>query len=205
MGVTLHYKGKLKSLEMIEEITSELLDIAVAKEWKYQIINPEDFDKEIDPHIPLIKGIMAFPNNCDPLTFTFINDGRLISPMISLFSEKDINKFLAEDSYYAFTKTQNAGVETHIEIVNLLKYLSQKYFEVWECIDDSGYYHTGDKQNLIKTLGVIDSAMEALEDAFEVHAEMIDNSKPEEIVNFISEVLAGQDLDIQIVNSMEEE
>ena len=38
MGVTLHYKGQLKSPDVIDDITRELIDISEAREWKYQII-----------------------------------------------------------------------------------------------------------------------------------------------------------------------
>jgi len=151
MGVTLHYKGKLKSSDLIETITNELSDISEAREWKYQIINIGD---KIDPDGTSLKlkGIMTGPENCEPISMTFIEDGRLISPMLTVFPPEDIQKFLKDDDFFAFTKTQMAGAEVHIEIVKLLKYLSSKYFETWECKDDSDYYETGDATKLEETM-----------------------------------------------------
>jgi|GEM_PF-668683 len=200
MGVTLHYKGQLKSVELIEQITNELIDISEARGWKYQIINIGDKNKSEAGNLNL-KGLMTGPEHCEPISMTFIEDGRLISPMLTVFPPEDIEKFLKDDDFFAFTKTQMAGAEVHIEIVKLLKYLSSKYFETWECKDDSGFYETGDLSKLEETMGVIDKAMTALDDAFQEHGDSLDKENPQEMIDFISNVLGVEDIEVKIVNA----
>ncbi len=200
MGVTLHYKGKLKSATLIEDIVSELTDISEARNWKYQIIKPDSKDDPEKEFLNL-QGIMTAPENCEPISMTFLADGRLVSPVLSVFSPDDIKQFLEEDDYYAFTKTQFAGVETHIEIVKLLKYLSSKYFEVWDCKDDSEYYQTEDVTKLEETMDTIDKAMTALDDAFHEHGDTLDKGNPQEMMDFISSVLGVDDIEVKIVNA----
>jgi len=56
MGVTLHYGGVLKSPALISEITSEVQDIAEAKNWKYKLIGEHPTDEYLQ-----VKGIMMLP------------------------------------------------------------------------------------------------------------------------------------------------
>ncbi|MFT6337412.1 MAG: hypothetical protein ACI86M_001369 [Saprospiraceae bacterium] len=199
MGVTLHYKGTLKSVTLVDEITNELIDISEARDWDYKIIKSKK-DSTVSSGLKL-NGIMTGPKGCEPISMTFLTDGRLVSPMLSVFPEDDIKRFLEDDDYYAFTKTQFGGTETHIEIVKLLKYLSTKYFDTWDCKDDSEYYQTGDKEKLEETMGFIDNAMTALDDAFNEHGDSLNKDNPQEMIDFISSVLGVEDIEVKIVNA----
>ena len=199
MGVTLHYKGKLKSTALIDAITNELVDISEARGWDYKIIKSNE--DSTDKSVLKLNGIMTSPKGCEPISMTFLSDGRLVSPMLSVFPEEDIKRFLEEDDYYAFTKTQFGGTETHIEIVKLLKYLSTKYFDTWDCKDDSDYYQTGDREKLVETFGFIDNAMTALDDAFNEHGDSLNKDNPQEMIDFISSVLGVEDIEVKIVNA----
>lgn len=199
MGVTLHYKGTLKSVALIDDITNELIDISEARGWDYKVIKSKN---DLTSKSGLIlNGIMTSPKGCEPISMTFLSDGRLISPMLSVFPDEDIKRFLEDDDYYAFTKTQFGGTETHIEIVKLLKYLSTKYFDTWDCKDDSEYYQSGDKDKLQETMGFIDNAMTALDDAFNEHGDSLNKDNPQEMIDFISSVLGVEDIEVKIVNA----
>jgi hypothetical protein len=199
MGVTLHYKGRLKSTTLIAEITEELVDISEARDWEYQIIKSKNGST---PKSGLeLDGIMTGPKGCEPISMTFLSDGRLVSPLLSVFPSDDIKRFLEDDDYYAFTKTQLGGTESHIEIVKLLKYLSKKYFDTWDCKDDSEYYKTGDKEKLKETMGYIDNAMTALDEAFDEHGDTLNKNNPQEMIDFISSVLGVEDIEVKIVNA----
>ncbi len=199
MGVTLHYKGALKSPLLIDEIVNELIDISEAREWGYKVIKSK---KDSIPESGLIlNGILVSPTDSEPISMTFLDDGRLISPMLSVFPPDDIKRFLEDDEYYAFTKTQLAGIEMHIEIVKLLKYLAAKYFDSWECKDDSEYYQTGDVEKLKETMGFIDSAMNALDEAFSEHGDSLNKDNPQEMIDFISSVLGVEDIEVKIINA----
>lgn len=216
MGITLHYKGKLKSVDLVPALKQELIDIAVSKDWHYTIVDPEDQfylgeedeseedelgsrDKK-DAPLPL-TGLMLGADNAEPLYLTFLPDGRLISPLLAVFGRKDIEAFLAEDEYYAFTKTQNSGSEVHIEYVRLLKYISSKYFIEWNCKDDSEYYETGDEQYLVETMDMINNTMSALEDAFSEHGHSLNHANPDEVKDFISSVLGVDNIEIKMVGA----
>jgi len=199
MGVTLHYKGILKSPSLIEEITNELIDISEAKEWSYKLIKSQKQDS-LDSGLNL-NGIMLNPEGCEPISMTFLDNGRLVSPMLSVFPPNDIKRFLEDDAYYAFTKTQFAGIDTHIEIVKLLKYLAEKYFDTWDCKDDSEYYQTGNVEKLKETMGFIDNAMNALDEAFSEHGDSINKDNPQEMIDFISSVLGVEDIEVKIINA----
>lgn len=200
MGVTLHYKGKLKSEELIDEVIKELVDISEARNWRYQIITPAE-KEEAESEALILSGIMTGPESCEPISMTFLPDGRLVSPMLSVFPREDIERFLKDDDYYAFTKTQFGGAETHIEIVKLLKYLSSKYFQSWDCKDDSEYYQSEDAEKLEETMDTIDKAMTALDDAFNEHGDALDKGNPQEMIDFISSVLGVDDIEVKIVNA----
>ena len=46
MGVTIHYRGKLKSPSLIEPLMEEVADICQSKNWKYNLFNgKKDFDE----------------------------------------------------------------------------------------------------------------------------------------------------------------
>ena len=47
MGITIAYRGQLKSPELIDKICRELKEIANLMEWEYTILD-EDFDKPTD-------------------------------------------------------------------------------------------------------------------------------------------------------------
>jgi len=200
MGVTLHYKGKLRSLEIIDDLIQEVIDISVAKKWKYQIIENSE-GHEFDSDFFYLRGIVTGPENCDPICMTFLPDGRLVSPMLCVFPKEEIERLLTLDDYYAFTKTQFAGAEQHIEIVKLLQYISSKYLEAWDCKDDSDYYDTGNSEKLEETMNMIDNAMTALDDAFHEHGDTLDKDNPEEMMEFISNVLGVDDIEVKIVNA----
>ena len=201
MGVTLHYKGILKSPSLIEDITNELIDISEAKGWGYKVIKPSSkLESNSDSGLRL-SGVLVNPINSEPISMTFLENGRLVSPMLSVFPPDDIKRFLEDDDYFAFTKTQHAGIETHIEIVKLFKYLSGKYFDTWECKDDSEYYQTGDAEKLEETMGYIDKAMTALDDAFSEHGDSLNKDNPQEMIDFISSVLGVDDIEVKIVNA----
>lgn len=219
MGITLHYKGKLKSVDLVPAMKQELIDIAESKNWHYTIVDPEDqfylgeedeedeseedepgsSDKK-DAPLPL-SGLMLGADDAEPLYLTFLPDGRLISPLLAVFGRKDIEAFLAEDEYYAFTKTQNSGSEIHVEYVRLLKYISGKYFMEWNCKDDSEYYETGDEEHLVETMDMINNTMSALEDAFSEHGHNLNHANPDEVKDFISSVLGVDNIEIKMVGA----
>jgi hypothetical protein len=197
MGVSIYYEGRLKSRAQLDEFISETEDIIKANDWEYNIIHAEGCGL-----LPPIDGIILYPPDSESVSFLFNPEGRLVSPLSLAIAERN-QKPLDEYAHLIFCKTQFAGVEFHIKLINLLKYLSEKYFGEWDCKDDSNYYQNGDRQKLEKVFGIIDNTIMALNEAFEMHMDKLDPQNPEGIRNFISEVLNVDD--VRIVKLDEEE
>lgn len=77
MGLSIHYKGKLKKQAIIRSLINDVVNVCNGHNWKYQELNEKG-----------ITGIYFSPDNCEPLFFTFDVEGQLISPV---FRELGIN------------------------------------------------------------------------------------------------------------------
>lgn len=174
MGITIAYRGQLKSPELIDKICRELKEIANLMEWEYTILD-EDFDKptdiklevnekgcEIVGHLAL-KGIdLDVHKDCSSLSFFFDLNGILRDP-VQMAEETNEN----DDLPFNFVKTQFASPEIHIIIIKLLRYLKEKYFQRFEVIDEGKYWETGDEGLLKEKMEFLSKKMDALAQALE--------------------------------------
>ena len=88
---------------------------------------------------------------------------------------------------HIFVKTQFAGIENHIKIINLLTYLKKKYFKVLHITDEGGYYPKKDLDALSGRMEFIGNAIDTIRDVFE-NAEF--DGSPEEVMNQMREALS---------------
>jgi len=175
MGVTVYYSGRLKSMDELPQLIYVVEDIASSMDWSYEI-KDDPWDTPIDVRLeetdegPTVvgnaglKGIIVHPHSsCDPLWLLFNKEGQLRTPL-SMVAD-----ILPDSSglHHAHTKTQFAGVDLHMRLVKLLKYLGDSFCKEFEIRDDCGYAETGDSDQAKKVFGVIDQAMQALEGAIE--------------------------------------
>ena len=153
MGITIHYKGKLNSSDLIEPFCNEIEDIAKDMDWKYSILendlykpNSSRIDNgNIIGHIPL-KGIsLSIHKDAESLSFYFDKDGNLRNLFSMTFLSEDE---LSESS--DFVKTQFAPIQIHITIIKLLKYIKSKYINNLEVIDEGDYWISQDEELLKK-------------------------------------------------------
>ena len=86
-----------------------------------------------------------------------------------------------------FTKTQFAGIETHVEIIHLLIYLKKKYFKKLKIIDEGGYYPKKNLEMLTERLGVINFAISTIQDIFD-NTEF--NGSPDDMIEKVQEALS---------------
>ncbi|MCB0636846.1 MAG: hypothetical protein KDC54_09535, partial [Lewinella sp.] len=156
MGVTLHYRGRLRAPELVRELTEEVQDICKTNGWSYRLHELE-MDEGIDPKvihyvsgkqatsIPL-RGIHFQPHpESESVMLTFTPDGRLL-PIVSVLAGTAYPTL--DDMFWAHTKTQFASAETHAVLCKLLRYLADKYFSEWEVLDEAQYWETGDLEKL---------------------------------------------------------
>lgn len=225
MGVTLHYKGKLKSTDLISELTHEVSDICRTNNWKFDIFDDSKFFKSDDDeetkyqHIqdlfqeddedapdPALASERKLPDiglrgilfnlhpEAEPVTMLFNEKGVLNSIFSTLFPEVQGRRGYP----WCFTKTQFAGIEAHIQLVNLLQYLGKKYFIKFHLEDDGGYFPKKDRAKLEHRMSVVNNAIGTLEEIFENNNF---EGSPDEVISQIQDALTRslKDIDIQVV------
>ncbi len=215
MGVTIHYRGKLKSPDLIKTLMDEVEEICISNDWHYQLLNNEtpkaeatltnpfaledfesdpDFEFERDRFQGDLRGITFEPHEeSETVTFLFDTEGVLRSIFSSIFKKK--GKYT-----WCFVKTQFAGVETHVRIINLMAYLKTKYFKKFEIHDDGGYYPDNNTEELQNRLDYLNNAISTVHDVFENIS--INNSKsPDEFIDDIKDALSAsfKGANIQII------
>lgn len=175
MGIVINYRGRLKSVDLIEPFCSELKKIAELMEWPYTIID-EDFEKPTDARLEVsnqgceivghlaLKGInLEAPNGCSSVGFLFDQNGFLRDPIEMVGQEPFDN----ENPPFAFVKTQFAPADIHIALVKLLRYLGGKYFQLFEVIDEGEYWETGDEELLKEKMAFLSQKMDVVSQALE--------------------------------------
>jgi hypothetical protein len=207
MGVTIHYRGKLKSPDMITGLMHEVEDICVANNWKHNLLTDERpygdfvlgddddfFDDDDDDHNLMpnsrkkpdlgLRGITFQPHeDCETITLLFDTEGVLQSLFSMIFGSHD-----SRIKYpHIFVKTQFAGADTHIKIINLLVYLKKKYFKVLHITDEGGYYPKKNIEALNGRMQFIGNAIETIRDVFE-NAEF--DGSPEEVMDQMRDALS---------------
>ena len=184
MGLSIYYKGTFNPKASLPEMIDEVQDIAEIYKWKYHI-----FEKEF-PKGSLgkkkfnenIYGILFTPHKkSEAIMLCFLSNGRIASPFMLehwLKSNKEEDK---KYLYGNFTKTQYAGPDVHKIVIDLLHYLSKKYFKSFSMIDESKYWETNDEKILRKTF----KEWGALIDGFADMLKTIKPNKSESLENVI--------------------
>jgi len=128
---------------MIEEVQ----DIAGVFQWRHYIFKTE-FSTDVlgkKTHDGELYGISVTPPGCEIHSFTFLSDGRMSSMMgLRLYGKAELarpGKYL----YDLFMKIRFAENETHMLVVNLLRYSSRKYFSEFHVTDEGGYWESNDE------------------------------------------------------------
>ena len=197
MGITIHYKGMLKDVDMIAPIVEELVDIAKTMEWEYAILDKntaqtsalkleqDEKSDKIIAKLPL-KGIsLSIHKKCEKLQLFFDKNGILRDPPQMEFSHVH-----DEAPSFLFIKTQFAPLQVHITIIKLLKYLSKKYFSEFQVFDEGDYWETENENilryKLISHAKKMDQVAQILENA---EKELSDADSPESLADKIDKLL----------------
>ncbi len=183
MGLTIHYSGKLRNPASIPSLIAEAIDISESMHWPYETIEPL-------PDIP-IRGVLISPEGSEPLWLTFHEQGFMCNPILYQHVLEFEGKGIPADAeQWLFTKTQYAGVEVHMALIRLLRYLSQQYFERFELHDESQYWETNDEAICRKRFGEYDRLMDMVGnalDAMHFEPEESQESIAEKIEKMLSE------------------
>lgn len=180
MGLSFHYKGRLKNASDLPALITEVSEIAKVHQWESFVFESEfpnnSFSEEID--FENLFGIMVSAEKCEPLCFSFLQNGRMCG--LINFNVIQINSILDEDlAYQLATKTQYAGDTIHKQLILLMDYISKKYLADFECVDEGQYWETRDDEVLKATFerysGVIDSLTSTLEHIPTLEGESIED------------------------------
>jgi hypothetical protein len=132
MGVTIHFEGQLASEQAYRELVELASSVAKSEGWRTELIASDEVtllrvrDEKDWYYTGPVKGIAVFlHDDCDPVRFEF---------------DKDL--YVQE-----FTKTQFAGPEYHLKVIDLLRTVQPLFGELK--VDDEGeFWDTGDRSIL---------------------------------------------------------
>jgi hypothetical protein len=107
------------------------------------------------------------PPSCETVFLSFLSNGRMSSLPNLMFFGNSADKDYQEYLYMLSTKTQFCGMKTHMLIIHLLKYLSDKYLLNFHMADEGHYWETGDEKLLEDTFKRYTDILNSVSDAFE--------------------------------------
>jgi hypothetical protein len=148
----LRYRGRLRNPAEVHDLILETEDICRSNGWKHHHWDedwalPASLRSEFtgsalsfEGHAPL-KGISFSVGQSETVWLTFTPDGVLHSLMTLV--DPDFTGD-AVDMPWQRVKTCYDGPATHLALCKLFRYLADRYFEVFEVRDESGYWAHGD-------------------------------------------------------------
>jgi hypothetical protein len=161
MGLSIHYKGKLRDKASLPMLIEEVADIAKIHKWKHRVLEPtfpinppakEDFNE--------LYGICFTPPECETMSICFLSTGQLVSVGTwYLFSKGSFTKKELLE-YPVSVKTQFAGEVTHKIIIHLMDYISKKYLSHFEMMDEGEYWETRNEKLLHEKFTLLNKMIE---------------------------------------------
>jgi len=212
MGLSFHYKGRLTSASELNTFVEEVEDICKVFDWKFSVLNTEyPNDKFVSPLNEDDYGVIFTPEDCEPVTLIFDSEWRIYNPWMKdiiakhdegqvkiitvqlNLDDEELNPIFTEDSedfdpldmvYTVSVKTQFTTAEQHVKIIELLRYISGKYFSDFEMIDEGGYWTSRNPEKLDAKLNKVTEFIDRFEDM--VSSEVI--KSPEDFLKFIKKL-----------------
>lgn len=212
MGLSFHYKGRLTSASELNTFVEEVEDICKVFDWKFSVLNTEyPNDKFVSPLNEDDYGVIFTPEECEPVTLIFDSEGRIYNPWMKdiiakhdegqvkvitvqlNLDDEELNPIFTEDSedfdpldmiYTVSVKTQFTTAEQYVKIIELLRYISGRYFSDFEMIDESGYWTSRNPEKLDAKLNKVTEFIDRFEDM--VSSEVI--KSPEDFLKFIKKL-----------------
>lgn len=169
MGLSIHYRGKLKQADLLTGLIEEIVDVAETHHWKFHLFNTSFPSNKFSNEMVFdeIYGINFTPKDCETISIAFLSNGKMICPVKLHFHADSENSDEKDYIYSNSVKTQYAGVQTHQVIILFLKYLSDKYFEDFELSDEIGYWETNDAEKMKKQFRIYNRIIDDFALAFE--------------------------------------
>lgn len=180
MGISIHYSGRIANKQQLPSLIDEVQEIAKAEGWEYEIFERnfplEDLDTVRDDEI---YGIEFTPVDSEPVSICFLSTGEMSCIMLmalwgkyeteSTFETQtetfghdgsydyDTETTVMDKAFYekmlrtVSVKTQFAGPQTHAKIIEIMRYISNKYLTDFTLTDETEYWEIGNEEELIKS------------------------------------------------------
>jgi len=178
MGLSIHYAGNITDKKMLDSLIEEVSDVSKTLGWTSHVFNDED-----------IKGVSFAPEKSEPVFLTFNPGGKILSPFNIICKEiYDDVTLKKEWIFTTSTKTQFAGIDAHIAIIDFLKHLSKKYLKDFTLIDEGNYWETGNKKVLREQFKKYNSALEAFSETLN-EMPQIPGEKAESLADRLEKIL----------------
>ena len=149
MGLSIFYSGHIRDVLLIPTLVDEVCDICDGLQWRCEIFEP-------CIKYPL-SGVVFSPPGSEEIWLTFLANGCLASPG-SLYdivgNRMELSKNILIDSI-----VQYAGPDALMQMIKMLRYLSNKYFRYLNVTDESEYWKTGDPEKCRDWFLMFDSWM----------------------------------------------
>lgn len=172
MGVTIYYGGTLKTPSDVHALVSEVRDIAHSNQWRYDLLD-DSWDSDITVSMDYEDEEPVFDGNSG-LKGIALHTHPDLDQMTLLFDGEGKTRTREEVAYdpkrrlgVTHISTQRAGVDIHIQLVNFLKYVGDKYMSEWRMEDDSGYLTHQDRDKARQVFEAIEDAINAVTEAFD--------------------------------------
>ena len=169
MGLSFHYSGRIANPDSLPELIEEIEDIAKVYKWKYFVFDRQFPENTVGKpeYTDLLYGICITPPGCETVDICFLSNGRMSSVSHLQFWGQSDNAKEKEYLYMLSVKTQYAGVDLHLFIIQLFRYLNQKYFADFTMSDEGEYWETNDvivlKKNFKRYTELIDGFASAIQ------------------------------------------
>jgi hypothetical protein len=139
MGLSIFYSGKLQDAKQIPALTTELLDICDQYKWPCN----EFLATDIDP----LNGMWFAPPRSEKIWMTFLPTGVLAEPE-GRMHPKDFARWMisGHEENLMNPIVQFAGPDAHMQMIRMLKYVFNKYFQDFHFVDESEYWETGNEE-----------------------------------------------------------
>ena len=175
MGITIHYRGKLKDLDRVEDFEDRILDLALELGGQAHIWRSSS---STDPS-RMVRGVRL--ELCPGQETTSL----LISPegwLINLFEIEDAENGKLVEMPWCFVKTQFGTLEGHVAIVEMFRALKAEFFPDLEVQDEGGYWESGDMRELARKREFLQTAIKALGEGLEQFGLSAEAAEDPEIV-----------------------
>jgi hypothetical protein len=176
-GLSIQYRGRIGKPECKQQLTHDLIRLAHKNGWEYK-----DLTSQKDTNT--VELILELHPECEPVFLLFDSSGRLRAP--------GVDETELQDSHWCSVKTQYAPIETHIALIDLLRYIAQNYMPDLEVVDEGGYWKTGDVEALQAARDCLTEKLDSVVDALAGIQRLPDEQDPESITDLVEEAIKNR-------------